>query len=134
MTAASAADVDEIAGSLPGTEFGISWGDRPTWKVAGKGFLLYRAPHKTAVDPATGELFTDLLVVTLPDHASKQALVQATGPFFDIEHFRNHTGVLVQLSRLGEISREELTEIITEAWAGKAPKKLVRAYFDEAGD
>ena len=40
---------------------GTSWGDRPTWKVRGKGFLLYRAPHKTAVD-ADGEPFDDLLV------------------------------------------------------------------------
>lgn len=131
---ASADDVDRIAGSLPGAELGISWGDRPTWKVSGRGFLLYRAPHHTAIDPATGEPFEDLIVIVMPDPEAKAALVQGDGPFFDIPHFRGHTGVLVQLSRLGEVSREELTEIITEAWAHRAPKSLVRTHLCEDPD
>lgn len=134
MPRASAQDVGRIAGSLPGAQLGVSWGDRPTWKVSGKGFLLYRAPHHTAVDPATGEPFEDLLVVFMPDQESKAALVQSEGPFFDIEHFRGHTGVLVQLSRLGEISRSELTEIITEAWAHRAPRAAVREHLGEKPD
>lgn len=131
---ATAADVDAIAGSLPGTELGVSWGDSPTWKVNGKGFLLYRAPHSTAIDPASGEPFTDLLVVMLPDMEAKEALVQADGPFFDIPHFRSHPGVLVQLSRLGEIERDELVEVITEAWAHRAPRRVVAEYFGEPPD
>ena len=47
------------------------------------------------------------------------------------DSFRNHPGVLVQQSRLGEISRHELVEIITEAWAHRAPKRLVKAYFGD---
>ena len=39
---------------LPEVELGTSWGDRPTYKVRGKGFLLFRMPHKSAVDPETG--------------------------------------------------------------------------------
>ena len=128
---ARASDVDEIAASLPDTELGISWGDRPTWKVRGKGFLIYRMPHRTAVDPDTGEMWDDLLVVTMPDMGAKQALVEADNPFFDIPHFHSHPGVLVRLSRLGEIDRDELEEIIVEAWAAKAPTKLVR---DHLGD
>lgn len=134
MTKATPADVDAIAACLPETELGTSWGDRPTWKVNGKGFLLYRAPHTTALDPDTGEPFTDLLVVHLPDMETKQALVQADGPFFDIPHFARHTGVLVQLSRLGEIERDELAEIITEAWAHRAPNTLVAAHFGRRPD
>lgn len=128
---ARASDVDEIAASLPETELGISWGDRPTWKVRGKGFLLYRMPHKTAVDPETGEMWDDLLVVLTPDMGAKQALVEADNPFFTIDHFRRHPGVLVRLSRLGEIDRDELEEVITEAWAAKAPRKLVREHLGE---
>jgi hypothetical protein len=37
--------------------------------------------------------------------------------------------VLVQESRLGEIDRDELVEVITEAWAAKAPKRLVREHL-----
>ena len=122
-------DVDAIAGSLPGAELGISWGDRPTWMVRGKGFLLYRMPHRTAVDPESGEMWDDLLVVFAPDLGAKEALVQGDNPFFDIPHFRNHPGVLVQLSRLDEIDRDELEEVITEAWAAQAPKRLVREHL-----
>ena len=127
-------DVDEICAALPETELGISWGDRPTWKVPrgpkGKGFLLYRAPGATAVDPATGEQYTDLLVITTPTEVEKHALVEDEAtPFFTIPHFKGYAAVLVQQSRLGELTRQELEEVITDAWAAKAPKKLVKEHL-----
>lgn len=129
-------DIDEICAALPETELGISWGDRPTWKVPrgdkGKGFVLYRAPGKTAIDPETGEMYDDLVVITTPTEVEKNALVEdESTPFFTIDHFRGFSAVLVQQSRLGEIGRQELAEVITEAWAAKAPKKLVREHFGE---
>ncbi|MFC4786137.1 MmcQ/YjbR family DNA-binding protein [Nocardioides sp. MAHUQ-72] len=128
---ARADDIHEICMSLPEVELGTSWGDRPTYKVRGKGFLLYRAPHRTAVDPATGEMYDDLLVITVPSTAEKEALVQDVRlPFFTIDHFRGYDAVLVQQSRLGEIDRDELVEIITDAWAAKAPKALARKFLD----
>jgi hypothetical protein len=135
-TPARPEDIDEICASLPETELGISWGDRPTWKVPrgekGKGFVLYRAPHKTAVDPETGEMYDDLVVIMTPTEVEKNALVaDESTPFFTIDHFRGFSAVLVQQSRLGEISREELAEVITDAWATKAPKRLVREFFGE---
>jgi hypothetical protein len=129
-------DVDEICRSLPDVELGISWGDRPTYKVPtgpkGKGFLLFRAPHKTAVDPESGAEYDDLLVIMTPGPAEKEALV-ADGalPFFTIDHFKGYNAVLVQQSRLSEMSRDELAEIITEAWASKAPRGLVRKFFGD---
>lgn len=126
-------DVDEIAASLPETEKGISWGDRPTWKVPrgakGRGFVLWRAPRHDAVDPATGEEYDDLLVIRTADAGDKQALVDADGPFFTIDHFHHFNAVLVQQGRLGEISRDELAEVITDAWLAVAPKKLAKAYL-----
>lgn len=127
-------DIDEICGALPETELGISWGDRPTWKVPrgdkGKGFVLYRAPDKSAIDPGTGEMYDDLVVIIAPTEVEKMALVEDAGtPFFTIDHFRSYNAVLVQQSRLGEIGRDELAEVITEAWAHRAPKRLVREFF-----
>lgn len=132
---ACAADIDEICSALPEVELGTSWGDVPTYKVPlgdkGKGFLLYRPPHKSAIDPATGEMYDDLLVIMMPTAAEKSALVEDdTTPFFTIDHFKGHNAVLVQQSRLGELARDELVEIITDAWATKAPKRLVAKYFD----
>jgi hypothetical protein len=127
---ATPGDVDAICRGLPEVELGITWGDRPTYMVRGKGFLLYRAPHKTAVDPQTGELYDDLLVIRTADAADKEALVSDERlPFFTIDHFRGFNAVLVQQSRLGEIDRDELAEVITDAWASRAPKSLVREYF-----
>ena len=129
---ASADDVHEICVSLPEVEFGTSWGDRPTYKVRGRGFVLHRAPHRTAVDPATGEPYDDLLVIVTPSAVEKQELVEDERlPFFTIDHFKGYAAVLVQQSRLGEIGRDELEEIITDAWAAKAPKKLVREHLGD---
>ncbi len=129
-------DIDEICGALPETELGTSWGDRPTWKVPrgpkGRGFLLYRAPGPTAVDASTGEPFDDLVVITTPTEVEKFALVEDEAtPFFTIDHFRGYNAVLVQQSRIGELGRDDLAEVITEAWAAKAPAKLVREHFGE---
>ena len=131
---ATAADVDAICASLPETERTTSWGDAPTWKVpAGpkaKGFLLHRPPHKNATDPTTGEPYDDLLVITTPTEVEKHALVDdPTTPFFTIDHFKGYSAVLVQQSRLGELTFDELREIITEAWATKAPRRLVKDHF-----
>ncbi len=127
-------DVDEICASLPETEFGITWGDRPTWKVPrgekGRGFVLYRSPHKTAINPDTGEMYDDLLVIVTPTEVEKNALVEdPTTPFFTIPHFDGFDAVLVQQSRLGEVDRDELAEVITDAWATRAPKKLVKEHL-----
>jgi hypothetical protein len=136
-------DVDEICGSLPETWFGTSWGDVPTWLVPhratgsgtrGRGFVLYRKPHKTAIDPETGELYDDLLVIRTASADDKLALVEGDGPFFTIPHFKGSNAVLVQLSRLGEISREELAEVITEAWRACAPKRLVKTLARPGAD
>ena len=111
-------DVDRICRSLPQVELGISWGDRPTYKVPfgpkGKGFVFSRPPGPTAIDPATGERFTDILVISVSDELTKDALVQE--------------------SRLGELEVDELEDILTDAWACKAPKKLVDEYFATRGE
>ncbi len=87
-------------------------------------------PHKTAVDPETGEMYDDLVVIITPTEVEKMALVEdASTPFFTIDHFNGYNAVLVRQSRLGEITRDELAEIITDAWAHRAPKRLVKQYF-----
>lgn len=127
-------DVGAICCGLPEVELGTSGGDRPTYKVPrgpkGRGFVLYRAPQKSAINPETGEPYQDLLVIMVPDDAAKSALVNdPLLPFFTVPHFDGYNAVLVQESRLGEISREELAEILVEAWATRAPKKLVTDFF-----
>ena len=128
---ATAADIEKICLSLPEVEFGITWGDRPTYKVPlgekGRGFVLYRDVRKDAIDPVTGEMFDDLIVIRTATVADKEALVQdPASPFFTIDHFRSFNAVLVQQSRLGELTYDELVEVITDAWRAVAPRRLAR--------
>lgn len=128
---ARADDVHTICQGLPEVVFGTSWGDVPTYLVRGKGFVRFRAPRADAVDPVTGEPYDDLVVIETSGPAECEALVgDPASPFFTIEHFRRSrsNAVLVQASRIGEIAFAELTEILTDAWATRAPKTLVRGH------
>ena len=129
-------DVDEICAALPSTEFGTTWGDVPTWKVPagdkGRGFVLYRPPHPSAIDPMSGEQYDDLLVIRTSSEADKVALVDdANTPFFTIDHFRNFNAVLVQQARLHELGVDELTEVIHDAWLAVAPKRLSKEFLTD---
>ena len=124
-------DVHTLCLALPEVELGVSWGDRPTCKVPrgsrGRGFVLHRKPGRTAVDPATGEPYDDLLVIVVPTAADKDALVgDEDTPFFTVPHFDGYAAVLVQQSRLGELTYDELAEVLTDAWRSRAPARLVR--------
>ena len=122
-------DIDAIALALPEVEAGTAWGDRPAYKVRGKTFLLFREPRPDAIDPETGERMADVIMVIVPDQADKDALVGGDGPWFTTPHFNGYNAVLLRRRDLGGVSRAELAEVITDAWAARAPKRLVKEYF-----
>jgi hypothetical protein len=131
---ATPADIERICLGLPETEFGTSWGDMPTYVVHNgsktRGFVAFRKPLPDAVDPGTGQRYDDLLIIAVPHSEAKEALVaDESTPFFTIDHFRGYNAVLVQQSRLDELTVRELTDVIVEAWAARAPKKLVKQYL-----
>jgi hypothetical protein len=130
---AKIADVHAICTSLPEVELGTTWGDRPTYVVRQKpkprGFVLARAPRHDAIDPETGEEYHDLLVIRTPSADDKAALVEADGPFFTIDHFRNYNAVLLQQGRIGEVDVDELREVLTDAWLAVAPKSLAKRFL-----
>ena len=130
---ARVADVHAICSGLPEVELGTSWGDHPTYLVRQKpkprGFVLARAPRHDAIDPATGEEYHDLLVIRTASADDKAALVEAEGPFFTIDHFRNYNAVLLQQSRIGEVDVDELREVLTDAWVAVAPRSLAKKFL-----
>ncbi len=66
-----------------------------------------------------------------PTAADKEALVQDPDlPSFTIDHFLGYQAVLVQQSRLGERARDELAEVITDAWLARAPRSLAKSFLD----
>lgn len=133
MTARKArlADIGEIALGLPEVEEGTAWG-RPAYLVRKKSFLLFRGPRPDALDPESGERMDDVIMFVTGDQNDKDALVASAGPWFTTPHFEHSNAVLLRARDLDTVTRRELEEVITDAWAARAPKRLVKEYFDEA--
>jgi hypothetical protein len=106
-------DVVAIATELPETAADTWWGT-PGLKVRGKGFGRLRTE-------AEGGL---MLLCSLDE---KEGLLASGDPgFFITPHYENYGAILIDLDR---VDRQQLTELITEAWRLKATPKLL-AQFD----
>lgn len=104
------------------------------YQVGRKSFVFFRSPRPDAVDPATGERWNDVIVIWVADPAEKAALVQdETTPFFTTSHFDGHPSVLVRASRLHETTREQIFELVEEAWLARASQARGRAWLAQQG-
>lgn len=119
------ADIEDLAMALPRAEKVPGWGGLPRYQVSKKFFVGYRSSRPDAVDAATGERLTDVLVFRVPDESDKLALVHGDGPWFTTDHFNGHSSVLLRLAHLGQLSLDELAEVIEDAWRSQAPKSVV---------
>ena len=62
--------------------------------------------------------------------ADKQALVQdESTPFFTTAHFDGHPSVLLRTSRVRELTRQELAELIQDAWLSRASARRAAAWL-----
>ena len=101
-------DARELALALPATTERPSYGT-PGFRVKDKLFARSRED--------------DVLVVWVADLGEKEMLVRSEpDKFFTVPHYDGHASVLVRLSAVG---REELGELLTDAWRTRAPKRLV---------
>lgn len=102
----------------------------PVYQVGGKSFVFFRTPRPDAFDPGTGERYDDVIVFWVASEADKQALVQdQASPFFTTPHFDGHLSVLVRASRLGELSLQELTEVVQDAWLCRASPRRAELWL-----
>ena len=120
------ASLDEVARvclALPEATEVISRGNRQ-WRVHDKLFVWERPLRRSDLaelgDDAPGG---PVLGARVPDEGAKQALV-ASEPriYFTTSHFDGYPAVLV---RLDEIEVDELAELAAEAWACRAPRRLL---------
>jgi hypothetical protein len=44
-------------------------------------------------------------------------------------HFDGHPSVLLRHSRVGELSRDELAEVVYDAWLARAPKRMAKQWL-----
>jgi hypothetical protein len=129
---ARVADVHEIAAGMPHVTVEHGSGDNPVYQVGGKSFVFFRTARPDATDPETGERYADVIVFWVPSEADKQALVDdETAPYFTTAHFNGHLSVLLRASRLGEITRQELAELIQDAWLSRASARRAATWLSE---
>lgn len=125
------ADVHEVALAMPYVE--IAEGttpERPVYQVGRKSFVFFRTPRPDAVDPETGERYDDVIVFWVASELDKQALVlDESTPFFTTPHFDGHPSVLLRGSRIGELTRAEVAEIVQDAWLSRASKRRAAAWL-----
>ena len=101
-------DVRRVALALPQTREQTSYGT-PGFRVPDRLFARIREEGD--------------LAVWLPDESHKHELI-ASAPevYFTTSHY---DGYAVALVRLDAIKLDELTEVITEAWRARAPRRLL---------
>lgn len=108
-------DVRRIALALPET-IEKPWFGSPGFRVKDKGFLRIRSEAEGA------------LVCFVADLGEKEVLLASDErKFFTTPHYDGYPTVLV---RLEEVDVDELTELITDSWRNKAPKRVLKAYLD----
>jgi hypothetical protein len=126
------ADLDELALAMPETTREASQDGRPTYLVHGKGFCFHRSNRKDALDPATGEQLEDVLVFRVDDLDAKELLLSdARGIFFTTPHWNGYPAVLIRIPSLAAIDRDELRDLVVEAWLTRAKPRLAKGWLAE---
>lgn len=119
--------VHEIAATLPEIE---TRGNQ--WRIR-KKLVAWERPLRKADHDALGDDAPDgdILAVWLPDLAAKEALLaDDADTFFTTPHFDGYQIILI---RLTEVRVTELEELMIEAWADRAPKRLSRPFLESRG-
>ena len=125
-------DIGELALALPETAEAIVWGDRPAYTVKGKSFVIYRDARPDALD-ADGQRLTDVVVFSCSSPEEKEGLLASGPPWFTTPHFDGYSSILVRLSEIGQVTREELAEVVEDAWLARAPKRLAKEWLASRG-
>jgi hypothetical protein len=123
-------DVHELATGMPYVTVVHGRPGNPIYQVGGKSFVFFRTPRPDATDPQTGERYPDVIVFWVPSESDKQALVQdEASPFFTTSHFDGHPSVLLRARRVSELTLQELTEVVQDAWLSQASPRRASAWL-----
>lgn len=127
--AARVQDVHELAAAMPHvTVTGPE--ERPVYQVGGKSFVFFRNRRPDAFDPGTGERYDDVIVFWVADEVDKEAMVEdPSTPYFTTSHFDGHRSVLLRASRIGELTRDEVAELVQDAWLSRASPRRARDWL-----
>ena len=123
-------DVHDLATGMPHVTVDHGTGGNPVYQVGHKSFVFFRNPRPDATDPETGERYLDVIVFWVPSEGDKEALVRdEASPFFTTAHFKGHPSVLLRASRISELTRAELAELIQDAWLSRASARRAATWL-----
>ena len=129
---ATMADLDALAMAMPQTTKEVSEDGRPSYLVHGKMYCFHRSRRPDAVDPASGERMADVLMFRVADLDVKELILSDDrGVYFTTPHFNGYPAVLVRIPNLERLDREELRELVAEAWLTRAQKRVAKAWLAE---
>jgi len=123
-------DVRRVALALPETSEDRSRGNL-VWLVKDKLFVWERPLRRSDLH-ALGDAAPEgpILAARVEHLGAKEALLaDDSGVFFTTPHFDGYPAILVKLDA---ICAEDLEETIVEAWLARAPKRLAKAYLEQA--
>ncbi len=124
------ADLDELATAMPLATRELSDDGRPSYHVHGKMFCFHRGRRPDAVDAETGERLSDVLMFRVADLDVKELLLaDDRDVYFTTPHFRGYPAVLVRIPDLARLDRDELRDLVTEAWLTRAQKRVAKAWL-----
>jgi len=125
-------DLDRLAMAMPGTTKEISDDGRPTYACNGKTFCFHRGRRPDAIDAETGERLTDVLMFRVDGPESKElVLADPRGIFFTTPHFNGYPAILIRIPDLASLDRDELRDLVVDAWLTRAPKRVAKAWLGE---
>ena len=131
---AQVADVHALAMAMPHVTIYPGSAGRPIYQVGGRSFIFFRNPRPDATDPDSGERYSDVIVFWVESEADKLAMTQdERSPFFTTSHFNGHLSVLIRGSRIGELTREELAEVVQDAWLCRASTRRAASWLGAHG-
>jgi len=129
---ATMADLDELALAMPRAEKTVSDDGRAAYLVHGKLFCIHRSRRPDAKDPETGERLADVLMFRVADLDEKELLLADNrGIYFTTPHFNGYPAVLVRIPDLARLDRDELRDLVAEAWLTRAQKRVAKAWLAE---
>ena len=105
-------DLDKLALAMPQSTKAVEDG-RPTYRVHGRMFC-----------------FDDVLVFRVADLGVKELLLSdARGIYFTTPHWDGYSAVLMRIPDLDRLDRDELRDLVEEAWLTRAQKRVAKEWL-----
>ena len=118
-------DLDRFALAMPQATKQVSEDGRPSYLVHDKMFCFHRRRRHDAP-------FDDVLMFRVADLDVKELLVSdARGLYFTTPHFNGYPAVLMHIADLKRMDRDELRDLVAEAWLTRAQKRVAKAWLAE---